>query len=190
MIGRRSLVLLLLAVTTASACGVSGDDSASKVSNDQVPFGLLHKNSGASPLDTTGSETLVFFVKNGRLVSAIRGMEPNASPRAVIRELVRGPTKDEVDAGLHSALPEPSAVNRVSVTAGTASVDLARAFATLPSTEQLLALAQLVYTLTARPGIGQVRFTLRGLSTEVPLANGSLVSTSVSRDDYAAVAPI
>ncbi len=186
----RSLALLVVAVVAMSACSVSSDDSATKVSNDHVPFGLLDKNSGASAVATTGVDTQIFFVKNGRVAPVTRRMDPEARPRAVLRELVRGLTKDEVDAGLRSALPEPNAVNRISVTAGTASVDLAGAFASLTSTEQLLALAQLVFTLTAQPGIGQVRFTLRGEATEVPLANGSLVSTPVSRDDYAAVAPV
>jgi spore germination protein GerM len=188
--GRRAIGFVVAAMVTVSACGVPHDDSAAKVSSDHVPFGLLDEHSGASPVDTTGSETTIYFVKNGRLVPVVRRMDPDVRPRAVVRELVRGPTKDEVDAGLHSALPEPSAVNRISVTAGTASVDLARAFSTLPSTEQLLALAQLVFTLTGQPGIGQVRFTLRGEATEVPVANGSLVSTAVSRDDFAAVAPV
>ena len=60
----------------------------------------------------------------------------------------------------------------------------------LSSDDQLLALAQLVFTLTARPGIGQVRFTLRGEAIQVPRADGSLVATPVSRDDYSAVAPV
>ncbi len=187
--GRRMLASLIVAVVALGACGVSSEDSATKVPRDHVPFGLLNQHSGASPTATTGADTLLYFVKNGRLASVVRRIDPDPRLRTVLRELLRGPTKDEVDAGLHSALPEPNAVNRISDTAGTASVDLARAFSTLPSTEQLLALAQLVFTLTARPGIGQVRFTLRGESTEVPLANGSLVSTPVSRDDYAAVAP-
>ena len=40
MIGRRSLVLFLVAVTSVSACGVSSDDSANRVTRDRVPFGL------------------------------------------------------------------------------------------------------------------------------------------------------
>jgi spore germination protein GerM len=51
--------------------------------------------------------------------------------------------------------------------------------------EQLLAVAQLVCTLTARPGVGPVSFTLEGAPVDVPTGDGSLTSGPVSRDDYA-----
>ncbi len=42
-------------------------------------------------------------------------------------------------------------------------------------------------TATARPGVGQVRFTLDGQPVEVPHADGSVGTDAVSRDDYAAL---
>ena len=187
---RRRAALLVVVVVGVSACGVSTDDRASRVPNHDVPFGLLEQNSGARPSNPGGAETSIFLVKNDRLAPTVRRIDPSARPQTVLRALERGPTKEEVAAGLRSALPETHAVDVASLAAGTVTVELDPAFTTLPSGDQLLALAQLVFTLTARPGIGQVRFTLEGQAIEVPRADGSLVATPVSRDDYAAVAPV
>ena len=53
----------------------------------------------------------------------------------------------------------------------------------------MLALGQLVLTATARPGVGQVRFTLEGLPVQVPTADGTVTSDPLSRDDYLALLP-
>jgi spore germination protein GerM len=55
--------------------------------------------------------------------------------------------------------------------------------------EQLLALGQLVFTLTDQPGIGGVEFSLEGEPVDVPLADGTTQDGPVSRDDLPEVAP-
>ena len=119
-----------------------------------------------------------------------RKLPPASTLSRLLDALGRGPNRNEVDAGLRSALPDESRFPDVSVSRGTATVDLGRRFTALSGEDQVIALAQLVYTLTAQPGIGLVRFTLQGEPTEVPRANGSLTSGPVSRDDYATVAPV
>ena len=57
----------------------------------------------------------------------------------------------------------------------------------LPAGEQQLALAQLVFTLTALPGIGQVVFERGGVPIDVPRSDGSLVSGVITREDFAGV---
>ena len=185
----RATAVVLAMILGATACGVSSDDHASRVAKRDVPFGLLDENSGAQPSTAGGEDASIFLVKDDRLVAAVRRLAPTARPGNAVRALEQGPTKAEVAAGVRSALPKTHTVDGVSVAAGTAVVELDPSFATLPSGDQLLALAQLVFTLTARPGIGQVRFTLDGEDAQVPRADGSLVATPVSRDDYAAVAP-
>ena len=92
--------------------------------------------------------------------------------------LGRGPNRNEVDVGLRSTLPDESRFPDVSVSRGTATVDLGRRFTALSGEDQVIALAQLVYTITGQPGIGLVRFTLDGRPTEVPRANGELTAGS------------
>ena len=70
---------------------------------------------------------------------------------------------------------------------GVAQVDLAAEFAELGSDRQLLAIAQLVLTLTSRPGVGQVAFTLDTAPIDVPRADGTITSDPVTRADYASM---
>ncbi len=78
-------------------------------------------------------------------------------------------------------------MNDARLLGGIARVDLGPAVSALPGGEQLLAVAQIVCTLTGRPGVGQVSFTLEGASLAVPKGDGSLVTSPVARDDYASL---
>jgi spore germination protein GerM len=72
----------------------------------------------------------------------------------------------------------------VTTARGTATVDLAEAFTLAGQEDQAAAIAQLVYTLTARPGIGRVAFTLDGEVVEVPRGDGTLTTDALTRDDF------
>jgi hypothetical protein len=168
------IALVALAVLVGlTACGVPTHDSASKVRTKDVPFGLLNRENGSSVAGDSGhEEALVYFAKNGRLVASSRRLQPPVTVQNALRALSAGPNRLETAAGLR-----------------TARVDLARPFTSLSSSDQIVALGQIVYTVTARPGVGLVRFTLLGAPTEVPRADGSLTAGRVSRDDYLALAP-
>ena len=185
----RGEVIAVVACVVIVSCGVPKQSTATRIRAKHVPFGLLDRNAGAAASETAGDAASVYFAKSGRLVAVARRLASSAPPQDLLNLLRRGPTKGEVEAGLRSAVPNQNLARVSSVTAGTASVDLRSEFSLLPSADQFLALAQLVFTLTSRPGIGQVRFTLGGRATDVPLADGSLVRRRVSRDDYEGVAP-
>lgn len=72
---------------------------------------------------------------------------------------------------------------------GVAVIDLSEGFTDISGSDQLIAIAQLVYTSTGRPGVGQVTFTLEGEPIEIPRDDGSITSGSVTRDDYRDLAP-
>lgn len=186
---RRGVVIAILLASTA--CGVPTHDSAKKLSAKDVPFELLNKRAGPLASAPVGAEEkLVYFARDLRLVPTARKLPPSSSLSELLGSLGRGPNRNEVAAGLRSALPDESTFPDVSVSRGTATVDLGRRFRALSGNDQVIALAQLVYTVTGQPGVGLVRFTLVGAPTDVPRANGSLTSGPVSRDDYLAVAPI
>jgi spore germination protein GerM len=189
-VNRARVLVVLLLLVVLSACGVPTHGSASKVRSKDVPFGLLAKDNGSSSSGDSGhEEALVYFAKNGRLVASSRRLAPPVTVQSVVKSLSNGPNQVEITAGLRSALPDQNSIRRISLSSGTARVDLGRPFTSLSSSDQIVALGQLVYTLTARPGVGLVRFTLLGQTTEVPRADGSLTPGRVSRDDYLAIAP-
>ena len=86
---------------------------------------------------------------------------------AVLR-LLEGPGGSGLPIG--NPLDDVEVVRSAEVARGRATVDLADSFVDLSGTDQRIALAELVYTATGRPGVGQVSFTLEGEPTEVPAA--------------------
>jgi spore germination protein GerM len=77
----------------------------------------------------------------------------------------------------------------VEVTGGIATVTLSQDFANAPVREQILALAQLVYTATELGGVHGVQFTVDGRPAQVPTAQGTPKGGVVTREDFAAIAP-
>jgi spore germination protein GerM len=125
------------------------------------------------------------LVRDGTVTPVPRTVEGDR-PTATLEVLIAGPTAGEQAAGLRTALLTEDVIRDARVAAGVAHVDLRLLFAT-GTQESILAVAQLVCTLTGLPGVGQVAFTLDGQPVEVPRSDGSLTSGTVSREDYATV---
>lgn len=177
-----AVVLALL----LGACGVPGGDDMELVEPEAVPFGLLEDDREVAEADEDGSAVLeVFLVADdpGVLVPVERQVG-SPSLASVLEELAAGPTAAEAAMGLRSAIPDRDVVARTTLDNGTATVDLTEDFPSLGGSDQLLAIAQIVLSLTERPGVERVAFTLDGDRVEVPRGDGSLTSGSVSRDAY------
>jgi spore germination protein GerM len=157
--------------------------------DDDVPFALLDASAPplvpSSPSGAAAQPVTLCFVRDGRLVVTARSLAAPVSLESALHALAAPPT----DAGplLRMALTDASLLRTVKLAAGVAQVDLQAAISQLTGEEQLLAVAQMVCTLTARPGVGQVSFTLDGSLLAVPKGDGSLATSPVARDDYASL---
>jgi spore germination protein GerM len=96
----------------------------------------------------------------GRLVAEQRRQA--RSPRAALDALLRGPTATERARGIGSALPAGTRLLRLRVARGTATVDLDGGSRRSWLSGGFYATAQVVYTLTARPGIERVWMRVHG----------------------------
>ncbi len=183
------LLVGILTLSLLAGCAVDPEDRAWIADDDQVPFRLLDRE--APPIVSTteppggGEMVTLCFIREGRLVPIERELDEGVTTQAVVAALAAPPIGEEVPA--RTALSDPLVVRDVAVVAGIARVDLAQSIAELGGQDQLLAVAQIVCALTARPGVGQVGFTLEGSPIEVPRGDGSLVPHPVSRDDYASL---
>ncbi len=175
-------------VAVASACAVPAERRADVIADDTVPFELLEPDAPAA-LPAAPGETepvTLCFVRDDRLDPVEHFLPAPVDPLGAVRALALPPT----NAGSPgTAVGDPSLVHGVDVAGGVARVDLGPSIAVLESADQLLAVAQIVCTLTARPGIGQIGFTVDGAPVDVPRGDGSLVAEPVSRDDYRSLYP-
>jgi Sporulation and spore germination len=120
----------------------------------------------------------------GQIVPARRTQEGNDLANA-ITALRYPPLSFGPESGLRSAIVDSTMIVDAKLAGGIATIELGSEFLNLPGPEQSLAIAQIVFTVTAVPaGIGRVRFRVNGRPIAVPLANGQPTTGSVSRDDY------
>lgn len=109
----------------------------------------------------------------------------------MVTVLLRGPTNAETAQGVDTAITTPTStrVIGVSVSAGIATVNLTSAFAQITGPGLIVAVAQIVFTVTQEPSVTGVLFEIASQPVAVPLASGTLASAPVNRLGFAALAP-
>jgi spore germination protein GerM len=137
-------------------------------------------------------DVALYFVAGPDSLTPITRQLASRDPGPVLTALTDGVPAGDEYAGLRTAIL-PGTLLTVSVTAGTATVELPPNFITdTPPTDQPLAIGQIVLTLVGRPGIGQVRFTSNNEPRGVQRADGSLTNPgdAVACEDYRVLAPL
>jgi spore germination protein GerM len=187
--------MLAIVAVLLVGCGVRPEDRAVLAQPGDVPYDLL---TPAGPVTTstvpgpTGPATTVtlYFIQGGRMAPAERRVSAPVALDRLVQTLAFGPTESEATVGLRTALVAIDVVRSVVLAGGIATVDLSGTFTEAVGGDQLLALGQIVYTLTERPGVGRVGFTLEGSPVGVPRGDGAVTLDSVSRDDYSGLTPL
>jgi hypothetical protein len=194
------LIATSCALVLTASCAVPSEGSYQKVAPSDIPFGLDEPQTtipettttlSLLPIDDTApvavSEPVdLFFISNLRITRVQRNVASPASPAQALSSLVEGPNSSPEYVGLRSALPVNFAAT-VDVIRGVARVDATQAFLdSLSGLDQKLAIAQIVLTLTSRPGVGQVLFSVEGKLISVPRGRGDSVASGVpvTYDDY------
>lgn len=180
MRSRTAAVGLALALACAG-CGVSSESAPR-------PLGavdLTPASPGPTPQPGARS-TVLYLVRDAALAPVTRRTASTGSPRAALQLLLRGASPGESAQGLSSALgPEAVLLDELEVDGGLVTVPLADEPAGLGRSDEVLAYAQVVATLTALPGVTAVRFVRDGRALPVPRADGSLSDGPLARRDYA-----
>lgn len=198
-----------IALALLVACGVPTASPSRPIDPDNIPEKFIATTTTTTtsttsttivvlppPSTTTTSLPVelveLFFVSGNRLVPIPRLLLNPASPPQVLAALVEGVPEIDEAAGLRSSLPVALPLD-VSVERGVATVDLDPSFLLVVSgSEQRLAIAQIVLTLTRRAGIGQVAFVSDFRPISVPRGGGDLTAPGqlVACDDYNSLLPV
>lgn len=173
--------LALCVVLAVAGCGIAPQSTAQPI---EPPLGPFQAVTSPSPLPTTSGSIpeSLYLVKDGRLVAQIRHVATVSTMDDVIDDLLAGPTEAESAAGMSSALVGVT-VTGVQLDTGLATVDLGEPIG--GRSDELLAYAQVVCTLTARNDVRWVRFTRGGKSIDVPRGDSSLSHGPLTFSDYA-----
>ena len=189
---RRRLGVVALGLLATGACGVTDDARPRPIEPENVPFGLLAPTTVVTTTTVpqsspTGAVSIYLADTDGRLVAARREVEAPATLRKAITALIGGPSREE--SGLHTAITSDTRLLGLrGPTDGLVTIDLSRRLLDVTGRQQILALAQVVYTATAFPGVERVLFEFEGSPREVPNGDGTLTSTPVGRLSYRGLA--
>ena len=190
----RSFLVALSAMGVLAACGPAAENQARPV--DDVPFGLTDTTTTSTTTTTIPTEpslpgepvesVLLYYVLDDRLTPAVEDLPLDSTPQDVLDTLLGGLPRYAAGTVLRTALPRQLTATVV-VSRGLAVVDTDTSLLTeISPVDQRFAIGQIVLTLTSRPGIGQVSFTVDGRPQAVPRGGGDLAPANepVAYDDY------
>jgi spore germination protein GerM len=191
---RHRLVAALLAgAAVVAGCGVQGDGAPRALSPDVVPDELLAPSTSTPPQaePETGQVATVYLVDNRERLRAVERTLP--SPVLIVNvldSLLQGATDEEAEDGLRSEVPNGTTVNGIDrLDRDVIAVDLSEEFAETTADGELLAQAQIVYTVSALPNVRGVLFLVDGRPREGADDDAKLTSSPLTVEDFEDFAP-
>jgi spore germination protein GerM len=196
--GRLGLAVLAVVLATA-ACGIPTTGGPTAIAKGDVPFNLLSPASPTTATSTVPQEAevpaLIFLAAStGTVAPVSRYITVNTTLNVTLTELLGalllGPTPEESATGLQSFLSGAKTRVTAKVAGGIATVDFTANPIQVVGASQTLAIAQVVFTATAQPGVTGVVFQIAGVPLDVPIASGATVPGPVDRTSYQPQAPV
>jgi spore germination protein GerM len=184
----RAGVGVALVCVVLCGCGVRSQDGPERLPADLLPPELRPSAAAASsraPTATTARTVPVYLVQDGRLVRRDSPARQRTLDEALAALLVAG----DQEGPARSAVPAGTVLERVDVRGQLASLRLSGSFAEVRGRDQLLAVAQLVWTATEFPPVREVDVLVDGRRIELPVEQGEVSSGPARRDDYRSVGP-
>lgn len=178
----RRPLLALLACALVAGCGVPTDEEPRALDRAAAPFRVFETQTPAQPDGEVQAQ--LYLVRNGQVQPVQRQVPLPGSAQQVLQQLFDGPTESESASGLSTALPSGLRPQGLEVRDRIAVVSL-DGLDEQVRTDQVVAFAQIVATLVARPEIDGVRFRARDRDLPVPRGDGSLTDAPVNRESYA-----
>ena len=192
---RRSRDLPGLAVLVLLAgCGVTTGGSPEEIAPSDVPYGLL----SATPTTATpssvapvGDQPRVYLVSSDDVLVASGREVANGTVEdrleELLGELTSGPTTDELEDELTTALPPGTEFSVNAVDGGTVTIDLTGPGEAPSGLQSRLAVAQIVLTATSLPDVRAVLLSSEGDPLEAPLPSGELTTAPLEAGDFASL---
>jgi spore germination protein GerM len=185
--------LFVCLVTVLAGCGVPVQQEPVAIPTEAIPSQLRNSGMPASgpPTASPGRPAVhVTFVRQDRLVTLVRESLTTTPPdrlAAVIQALMAGPNETEQANGMTSALPAGLTLAIADVRGTRVVLDLSGETEGSSATENVLAVGQIVLSVTALPTVDEVTFQRDGVPVEALLADGSLTNEPLTAADYTAL---
>ena len=169
-------------------------DTIPSTSTSTIPPTTIEPTTSTTLVETATTiatdDVTIYFISGGQLKGYPRSLAKPATTNSVLFALQDGPPPGDVGGGIRSAVPkrEQALIKSTEDNSGVATIELPPGFfQQTPPEDQLLAIGQIVLTVTEVGGIGQVLFTQAGAQLSVPRGPGGGLSNGtdpLSRRDY------
>ena len=177
---------LLVGGLALAACGIPTQQAPSSISSSHVPVGLTNPGGGTPPTQPKAKSevqvTISLLDSDNALAPVYRYVQVPAPLDAILTAMLGGPTQNEENDGLYTAIPSDVAVLSVPPSQGSVvTVNFNDAFGEITGSDAGLAVAQVVATVVAwkgKPGTS-VLFEIDGQPNSVPTSSGAQVSGPV-----------
>ncbi|MCU1377870.1 MAG: hypothetical protein JWN29_853 [Acidimicrobiales bacterium] len=187
---KRLIPVLTAVLLLVVACGVPGDNTPQTIAAKDVPYKLLaptaENTTTTQPSAFTATVRVTIYLADadGKLQGVRRLITAPATPAKAVASLLNGPSKEEADR-LHSAITTDTKLLGIDGPAdGLITLDLSHHLLDITGRQQILALAQLVFTVTSLQSVDRVLFQIDGANVEVPNGDGKLTASPLGGLSY------
>ncbi len=186
-----TLVAGVVALVAAAGCSAPVDSGPKTLRAASIPAALRSPSSTTSTSVPSGEseEVTVYYIQGDRLAPVKRLVSPPVTVEKVLQKLFAGPTTAEAVGGMRSAISPDTDILGAPIEARIATVNVSKNFAFGLPTDQIMAVAQVVFTAVEIPGVTGVLFAENGRRQEVPEGDGSSTSAPLGRASYPQVTP-
>lgn len=169
-----------------SGCGVPLQDEPHRIDRARST-----SDPGApdAPSAETGQRDATIFLVRGSRLEPVRRVVQRSDGAELLRSLFGGPADAERRLGIRSAIPPGTTSARVTRSGSVAVVEVPEQIGRAGTEDQVLAVAQIVFTLTATDGVRSVQLTRSGSPAPARVGDGRLVTRPLTRADFSERAP-
>jgi spore germination protein GerM len=177
-------VAVVVTVAAVVGCGVP-DSGVATIEPSELPKSLRSTTSVTStvPGEPSSAQVALYWVRDDHLVGEPVSFEAPPDAERMLTLLLKGPGTGSLG-GVRTAISDPEMVRDSIQRGSTVVVDLGPSFSDLTGSDQILAIGQLVASLTSIPGVSAVELRQGGDAVEVPIPDGTLVDRPLTRADY------
>lgn len=172
-----------------AACGVGVDAAPNVINKKSVPYGLERSAPPTTAATAPSAYVTIYLLGSQRLVAVSRLVAAPVTVSTILRAIAAGPTAQQAAQGLASPVSSAAPLSFNHLLDTVATINVSSSFTTLAQKEQEVAVAQLVYAVTAFPGVQAIQIHIHGKRVEVPTDKGTLSKGPLTRADYTSLAP-
>jgi spore germination protein GerM len=179
---RSTFLALLCATMTLVSCSVPEETDVRPL-GDQ--YRITIESADQSTVQTAREAVIIYLVKGPDLIRRTRLAATPLTPESLIELIASGPTDQERETEIRSALGSgPLVIESLSTTEGSMTLDLAPGFAELPGEEQTLLIGQIVLSLFENFLVSSISVTLSGNPTAILGPGGEVIERTIFPSDF------